>query len=77
LRNDLGDQVAIIAINVAEPRARLLRFLARHPISYPIALDDNRAITRAWGVYALPTTFVLDRSLRPKWELCAKLGDRI
>ena len=26
-------------------------------------LDTDRAVTKAWGVTILPTTFVLDRSL--------------
>ena len=29
-------------------------------------LDSDRTVTRAWGVYALPTTYVLDRNLAPR-----------
>ena len=30
-------------------------------VSFPVLLDIDRAVTKAWGVSILPTTFVLDR----------------
>lgn len=63
-----ADRAEIIAIDVGEPRDRLTRFLARYPVTFPVALDERRAIARAWGVYALPSTFILDRSHLPKWS---------
>jgi thiol-disulfide isomerase/thioredoxin len=56
----------ILAVNVAEVPARVRRFLAGTPVEFPVLLDSDRTVTRAWGVYALPTTFVLDRSLAPR-----------
>jgi|GEM_PF-349518 peroxiredoxin Q/BCP len=45
-------------------------YLAAHPVSFPFLLDEDRSITRAWGVYlpfsydsiriARPATFVVD-----------------
>lgn len=59
-----GKTVAVLAINVAEVPARVRRFLDTTPVSFPVVLDADRAVTRAWGVNVLPTTFVLDRSLQ-------------
>jgi peroxiredoxin len=46
--------------------ARVRRFLDGTAIDFPVLLDSDRAVTKAWGVYALPTTFVLDRDLVPR-----------
>ena len=46
------------------------KFLAEHPISFPFLLDEDRAVTKAYGIYhrlaidafniARPATFVSD-----------------
>jgi thiol-disulfide isomerase/thioredoxin len=58
-----GGHVSVLAVNVAEVPARVRRFLESVPVDFPILLDADRKVTRAWGVSILPTTFVLDRSL--------------
>lgn len=45
-------------------------YLAKHPVSFPFLLDEDRSVTKAWGVYlpfsydsiriARPATFVVD-----------------
>lgn len=60
-----GQPLAIVAVNVAEVVPRLQRFFASAPVSFPILLDGDRAVTRAWKVDALPTTVVLDPTLAP------------
>jgi peroxiredoxin len=56
----------LLAINVAEVPARVRRFLEGTALDFPVLLDSDRAVTKAWDVYALPTTYVLDRSLTPR-----------
>lgn len=56
----------ILAVNVAEVPGRVRRFLDGTPVDFPVLLDADRTVTRAWGVYALPTTYVLDRTLAPR-----------
>jgi peroxiredoxin len=55
--------LSIVAVNVAEPGVRVQRFLESAPVAFPVLLDADRALTKAWRVSVLPTTFVLDRSL--------------
>jgi peroxiredoxin len=62
----LGRRVAVVAIDVAEVAVRVRRFLETAPVRFPVALDADRAVARAWGVAVLPTTIVLDTSLRPR-----------
>jgi peroxiredoxin len=61
-----ANRVTVLAVNVAEVPARVRRFLDAAPVSFPVVLDADRAVTRAWGVGVLPTTFVLDTTLRPR-----------
>jgi thiol-disulfide isomerase/thioredoxin len=61
-----GERLAIVAVNVAEVAVRVRRFLDAAPVAFPVALDADRAVARAWGVAVLPTTFVLDPKLQPR-----------
>jgi hypothetical protein len=36
------------------------------PVNYPVLLDRERAVARAWRVATLPTTFALDTDLRAR-----------
>jgi thiol-disulfide isomerase/thioredoxin len=53
--------IKVLAINVAEVPLRVRRFLETVHVPFPVLLDTDRAVTKAWGVSILPTTFVLDR----------------
>jgi thiol-disulfide isomerase/thioredoxin len=56
---------AILAVDVGEVEARVRTFFATQQVSFPVLLDRDRAALKAWNVQGLPTTFVLDRALRP------------
>jgi peroxiredoxin len=56
----------VLAISVAEVDTRVHRFLETMPLTFPVLLDRDRAITRTWNVSILPTTFVLDANLHPR-----------
>jgi peroxiredoxin len=61
-----GKPVMVLAVDVAEVDGRVRRFFEAERINFPIVLDRDRAVTRAWQVFALPTTVVLDRELVPR-----------
>ena len=54
------------AIWMARSRINHHRFLDATPVNFPVLLDADRAVTKAWSVTTLPTTFVLDRALAPR-----------
>jgi peroxiredoxin len=58
--------LTILAVDVAEVEPRLRRFFETQPVSFPILLDADRSVTKAWGVESLPTTFVLDSRVVPR-----------
>lgn len=57
-----GRNIKVLAINVAEVPVRVRRFLESVHVPFPILLDADRAVTKAWDVSVLPTTYVLDRA---------------
>lgn len=59
------DGTAILAVNVGEVDARVRAFFRDRPVAFPILLDRDRATMKAWNVEGLPTSFVLDRDLKP------------
>ncbi len=62
-----GGSVTVLAIAVADADRSVQRFFATTPVDFPILLDRDRAVAKAWNVATLPTTFVLDGSLQPKF----------
>ncbi|MGE0765256.1 MAG: TlpA family protein disulfide reductase [Hyphomicrobiaceae bacterium] len=68
LQSDFGSCVTIIIIDVGEPADRIRRYFQTFPARPRIGLDADRSVARAWGVYALPSSFVLDHSLAPLWQ---------
>ena len=53
------------------------KYLQEHPVSYPFLLDEDRMVTKAYGVYhwlakdainiARPATFLVDRNGIARW----------
>jgi thiol-disulfide isomerase/thioredoxin len=59
--------VTIIGIDIGEVDRRVQRFFAGQPVSFPILLDRDRSASKAWQVSILPTTFLLDGDLVPRF----------
>lgn len=64
-RTRADTRIRIFVISVGEPEARVRRFFASLPVSFPILLDADSATARAWSVAVFPTTFVLEPGLVP------------
>jgi hypothetical protein len=59
---------AILAIDLGDADAAVRRFLDQVPVGFPVLLDRDLAVSRAWGVKLLPVTIVLDPEGRPKYR---------
>lgn len=68
LAADHPQDVTILAVDVGEVDLRVRRFFEGLPVPFTVALDRDRAVTRQWGISALPSTVILDRALRPRWR---------
>jgi peroxiredoxin len=60
------NSLTVLAISVAEVEPTLRRFLAATPVNFPVLLDQDRAVAKAWKVSTLPSTVILDSSLKPR-----------
>lgn len=56
-----GRGLEILAVNVAQDRDAIRRFVTPLGIAYPVLLDPDGATARAYGVRALPITWLVDR----------------
>lgn len=59
------DRLDLIAIDVGEVPGRVRRFLKETPVSFPVFLDADRAVSKAWAIDGLPSTVLLDADLKP------------
>ncbi len=54
-----GRRFAVLAVNLAEPEARIRRFLEAVPLGFPVLLDRDAAVAKAWQAKLLPATYIL------------------
>ncbi len=66
LKANAGKPFSVFAVDVGEIDLRVRAFFEKEPVDFPIVLDRDRKVSKAWGIYALPTTIVLDEKLQPK-----------
>jgi peroxiredoxin len=52
--------VALLAVNVGEDADTVFQFTGSYPVEFPILFDHDGAVSAAWPMRGLPTTFVVD-----------------
>ena len=63
LRREIGtENFEIVAINVDENTEDAMKFLEKHPVSYPIAKDPKGVLPGVFGVKAMPTSYLIDKN---------------
>ena len=53
--------LAVVGIDMDQKPADAQRFLERHPAGFRVALGHNEACAKAFGVKAMPSSFLIDR----------------
>ena len=53
---------AVLAVNVDEDAAKQAKFLADHPVSFPVVHDAAQKLVAAAGIEAMPSSFLVDRA---------------
>ena len=51
----------VLAVNVKQSREVALAFMAQLDISFPVPLDPDGKMAKRYGVYGIPTNFLIDR----------------
>jgi len=67
-----GAQVVFIAAEKREGMFKPAKYLQQHPVSFPFLLDEDRSVTKAYGLHhrfghdainiAHPATLIIDKS---------------
>jgi len=66
----------MVGINVESEKSDAERFLGMRPVSFPILFDPDNKVSGNYGVSAMPTTVLVDRQGRLRWQHRAyKPGD--
>ncbi len=60
--------VVMLGIDVGEDEDTIFEFTASYPVDFPLLMDRDSAVVRAWGVRGLPTTFVIDAGGRIRYR---------
>jgi len=51
----------LLAINIGGTPSQVEEFLRNHNLSLPVLLDTKQVIARKYGIWAIPTTFFIDK----------------
>jgi peroxiredoxin len=51
----------VLAVNVKQSAQVALAFIAQLDVTFPVPLDPDGKLARRYGVYAIPTNFLIDR----------------
>ena len=72
-----GAQLVYIAAEMGSGMWKPAKFLQSHPVSYPFLLDEDRSVTKAYGLYhrlgvdainiAHPASLVIERDRRVEY----------
>ena len=64
-----GRPFAILGVDSAEQREDAEGFLKTIKVDFPILLDPDGSATRRWKVFALPTSFLVDRHGKVRYSI--------
>lgn len=54
--------VEILAVNVAESDISIESFVKKHGLTFTVLKDKDRAVTEAYDITPIPTTFLIDKN---------------
>lgn len=54
-----GKRFMVLAVNLAEPDSRVRKFLDAMPLGFPILMDRDAGVAKAWQARLLPATYVI------------------
>jgi thiol-disulfide isomerase/thioredoxin len=63
-----GRPFAVLAVNLAESEPRIRRFMEQVPLEFPVLLDRDTGVAKAWKARILPASYVLDAEGRIRYS---------
>lgn len=58
----------VIAVNVKDDEAKAREFVAQEKLPFPVVLDKDGAIAKAYSVKTLPVMLIIDKEGQIKWR---------
>jgi thiol-disulfide isomerase/thioredoxin len=62
-------EFAIVSINFREEPEHILQFMREVEVDFPVLMDEDGQVSREWGVFAFPSSFILDRQGRIRYTV--------
>jgi peroxiredoxin len=72
-RSMQGKRFVVLAVNLAEPPSRIRAFLQKIPVGFPLLLDRDMAVARAWKARILPATYIVGPEGRIRYSYVGEL----
>jgi peroxiredoxin len=63
-----GRPFEVLAVNLGEPESRIRRFLEQVPLDFPVLLDQDKAVAKAWQARILPASYLVDADGRIRFS---------
>jgi thiol-disulfide isomerase/thioredoxin len=60
---------AIVSVNFQESAEEMRAFMRQVEVDFPVLLDSDGAVSHAWGVFAFPSSFLVDRNGRVRYSV--------
>ncbi|PIC62676.1 thiol-disulfide oxidoreductase [Sporosarcina sp. P13] len=74
------DQVELIAVNVTQSEklgvSEVENFVDSYELSFPIPLDETAEVTQLYGVFSMPTTYMIDTQGRIAQKVVGPLDEK-
>ncbi|MBC7803203.1 MAG: TlpA family protein disulfide reductase [Candidatus Parcubacteria bacterium] len=68
-----GQPFEVLAVNLAESETRIRRFLEQLPLAFPVLMDRDSAVAKAWQARVLPVSFLLGPDGRIRYSAVGEL----
>jgi peroxiredoxin len=62
-------EFAIVSVNFREEPEHILAFMREVEVDFPVLMDQDGRVSGEWGVFAFPSSFILDRQGRIRYSV--------
>lgn len=63
------DRFVIVSVSYKDTEAIMKAFQKKVPMSFPVLMDRTGEVSKAWKVYAFPSSFLIDRTGRVRYSI--------
>ena len=64
---------AVLAVNLAESEPRIRRFMEQVPMDFPVLLDRDSSVSKAWRARLLPMSFLVGPDGRIRYSVLGEI----